>query len=223
MQCNAFPRHPDLTVIAVGAPRKVAFVEETIGLIGVVYSGDMYEFSNWSATHMQWDVRWGNWQMKSTSRNGFEVTLAGVCETEDQGVWRLGPTEKGMKFTVRDAMKASLTVTLKDKKGNTVVDARSAYAQWEVGSQPWEKVEREVDEEGVWMTCVKPLPQPVRAVINLFNRPKNITDGNKRGKRSTVVFRSPISFPCFFDPIYILSYHCFTSSLTSASAREAAV
>lgn len=161
IQCNTFWSVPDLCVVAVGALRKVVSLKETIGLVAVHHEGRMYEFSNWSAISVDWIVRWGKWSISSESRNGFRVKLSG--STDEAGKPVLGPTENGMKFTMRDTMRGHLQVALTNAFGKTIVKAESTNAQLEVGGEPW-------SEE--WVASVPPLKQPLRGIVNYFNKPK---------------------------------------------------
>lgn len=159
MQCNTFWTEPDLCVVALGAIRKVLSFEETVGMIAIHYKGRFYEFANWTCTSLQWAVRWGCWSVASVSRDGFRAQLTGT--TSENGVQILGPTDHGMRFTMRDTMHGHLRVSLIDPSGNTVVETNSTNAQLEIGGEPWGKE---------WMASVPGLKQPLRGIINYFNR-----------------------------------------------------
>lgn len=169
IHCNVFDREADLSLIALGAKRTVVVVEETIGLIAVHHNGKLYEFSNWSAVNLDWNVRWGTWQMSSTSRTGFHVQLKGTAD--DQGTYVLGPTDEGMKFTMRDSMRGRLHLKLCDRDGTVIVDASTSCAQLEIGGEPWDD-----DEDGTWIASVKQMKQPLRGIINMFNGSNVETD-----------------------------------------------
>lgn len=163
VQANAFQRHPDLTVTAVGARRLIVTIEETIGMIAIHYNGLMYEFSNWSCDTLTWNVApWGRWEAFAKSKTGYRATLHAT--SADKPVSVLGPTRDGMAPSILDSPRGLLTVTLTDAAGVVLLDRVSCdVTQVEVGGGPW---------EAPWVAKVRALPQPLRGAINLFNGPK---------------------------------------------------
>lgn len=74
----------------------------------------------------------------------------------------LGPSKRGMVYNVRDNSKGRMTLTLRDADGMAVLEGvETLAAQVEVGGEPWS--ER-------WEASVRPMPQPLRALVNLFHQ-----------------------------------------------------
>lgn len=165
MQANTFQSELDLCVVALGARRTVIVAKETVGLIGIHYNGQLFEFANWSSTQMNWRTTWGDWFIEAKSRNGFSATVSGHCK--DDGMQILGPTDTGMAYTMRDTTQGTLHVRLCDPQGNVVVDDQCDTAQLEIGGDDWDIP---------WEASVNAMSQPLRGVVNRFNQPSVMTD-----------------------------------------------
>lgn len=165
MQANTFRSEQDLCVVGLGARREVVVAEETVGMVAVHFNGELYEFANWSSTHINWRTSWGDWFMEAKTRNGFSVTVTGCCK--DEGMQILGPTATGLAYTMRDTTRGTLRVRMCNPQGKVIVDDQCDTAQLEVGGEYL---------DSVWEESVKPLPQPLRGLVNLFNKPRVITD-----------------------------------------------
>lgn len=110
---------------------------------------------------MEWQVAWGKWEASCSTKEGSLVSC--TAHTTDEGVMVRGPSVNGMQHNVRDAMRGSLALTLRDKNGNLVLDnATCGTAQVEVGGEPW-------NQGQYWSVSVPMVPQPIRAAINLIN------------------------------------------------------
>lgn len=165
IQCNTFNNDIDMCMVGVGAIRKIIMFEETIGMVSIIYNGEMYEFSNWSSTSLTWNVKWGHWHAQAESFNGFSVCVDACVGKDDCGVAVLGPSgQGGMEFMMRDSMSGIVKVVLKNGRGDVIVEAKAENAQVEVGGEGWDGSE---DEE--WIGDVKALRQPIRGLINFFN------------------------------------------------------
>lgn len=162
VQANGFWDVRDLSVLAVGARRRVLTGVETVGMIAIHYNGEMYEFANWSCESLRWEVgKWGSWKAWSVAWTGHVVEI--VAHTEEKPVGVLGPSENGMVFNVQDCARGLLSVTLRDEKGDLVLDNVCCdNAQVEVGGEWTEE----------WEASVSPMPCILRAIVNRFNGPR---------------------------------------------------
>lgn len=160
VQANAFLGRPDLTLTAVGSTRDVIGFEEIVGMIAVHVDGKLYEFANWNCTILSWNVHaWGSWRAEAVSRSGHRIVFE--ASTQERAVEVLGPSRNGMVYNVWDNARGKLIVNLVDGAGNAILDGvRCEIAQVEVGGEAW---------EGKWEASVRPLPQPVRGIVNLLN------------------------------------------------------
>lgn len=138
IQCNAFEAMPDFTLTAVGGLRKVLGWTESVGLVGVHYHGQFYEFVPWNAT-IRWAVQpWGHWHIWAES-DRFTVDVQG--DTTQAPTWVRVPTEQGLIHNCRDTTRGNLVVTLREKAtGNLLVQAHSTLAGLETGGVPWDGV-----------------------------------------------------------------------------------
>lgn len=163
MQCNSFARL-DLSVVAVGAVRRVIVADETVGMVAVHWKGQLFEFAPWTVRALRWAVRWGRWSVNAEARSGHSVVVEGSTKVGDEGLGVLGPTgEGGMKVTMRDSMNGEMRVVLKCPEGEVLVDATACNGQLEIGGEPW--------SEGAWKASVPPMGQPLRGLVNVFNGP----------------------------------------------------
>ena len=137
VQCNAFDDQPDLSVTAVGGVREVLVWKEDVGLIGIHYQGQFYEFIS-TETAFTWAVDpWGYWHLTGKS-DRYQVELTGIAH--DQGAWVRVPTREGLKFLCRDTTHGELRLRLwaQSPQNRLIVDATSQLAGLEVGGGPWE-------------------------------------------------------------------------------------
>ncbi|MEL6856180.1 MAG: tocopherol cyclase family protein, partial [Cyanobacteria bacterium J06607_13] len=76
LQCNAFPEYPGLSITAVGGVRDVLTWQEDVGLIGIHYQGELYEFISYK-TRFAWEVApWGDWQLTAQDYR-YRVVVTG--------------------------------------------------------------------------------------------------------------------------------------------------
>jgi tocopherol cyclase len=133
IQCNAFVDHPDLSLTCGGGIRKVLGLEESVGMVGIHYQGEFYEFTPWTAK-LSWQVlAWGEWQVLAKGAN-FEIELIG--KSSDIGVIVRVPTETGLKLFCRDTTKGDLQVNFWRTKGRSrslIFSAHSQQAGLEIG------------------------------------------------------------------------------------------
>lgn len=134
INCNSFHGKPDLALTAVGARRKVLWWMESVGLVGLHYRGEFYEFVPWNA-RISWQVKpWGEWQMQANNGN-FTIEITG--KTDRSGTWVRVPTQKGLRFGCRDTTKGQLSLQLKNSWGKTLLSVTSDRAGLEIGGAPW--------------------------------------------------------------------------------------
>ncbi len=143
IQCNAFTDQPSLSITAVGGVRELRLLNqpvltEDVGLIGIHYQGQFYEFLSFQSTAFAWEVEpWGYWQMEAKN-DFYRVTLTG--RTTDPGTWVRVPTQGGLKFICRDTTHGKLQVQLWQRSGASetlVLSATSSLAGLETGGSPW--------------------------------------------------------------------------------------
>lgn len=142
IQCNAFDHHPDLTLTAVGGRRRVLTWMESVGMVGLHYQGEFYEFVPWNST-VGWDVQpWGDWHVwAETDRHRVDV----MGTTSHSPTLVRVPTEQGLVFACRDTTRGDLTIELREKVSNTLLlQAHSSLAGLETGG----------DWQGVWRSPV---------------------------------------------------------------------
>lgn len=144
LQCNAFAAMPDLSVTAVGGVRQVLGWRENVGLIGIHYQGQFYEFVS-TEMPLSWQVEpWGSWHMEAKCEapgRRYRVELLGSAS--DQGAWVRVPTREGLQFICRDTTHGHLRLRLWqcDRLGRErlILEAQSDLAGLEVGGGPWEE------------------------------------------------------------------------------------
>ena len=134
LNCNSFENQSELAVTAAGGVREILGWQETVGLIGIHYQGEFYEFAPWNSK-ISWNVApWGNWQVKATS-DRYSVSLIG--STDLNGSYVRTPTAKGLVLNCRDTNRGKLSIELRNKH-KTIVKAESDLAGLEVGGEPWQ-------------------------------------------------------------------------------------
>lgn len=136
LNCNAFDEEPDLALTAGGGQRGVLWWQEEVALVGIHYRGEFYEFVPWNA-QVSWSVDpWGRWQMQAQSLT-HTVELLGT--TPEPGTPLRAPTENGLQVCCRDTMQGELRLRLRDRAGQTLLEATSSLCGLEVGGgQPWQ-------------------------------------------------------------------------------------
>jgi tocopherol cyclase len=92
VNCNSFDETVGLAITAGGGRRKVLWMTEEVGLVGIHYRDRFYEFVPWNS-QMSWQIQpWGEWRIQA-SNSEFRVELIGT--TELPGTMVNTPTEKG--------------------------------------------------------------------------------------------------------------------------------
>jgi len=140
IQCNAFENCSDLALTAVGGRRKVLSWSESVGMIGIHYQGQFYEFVPWNSS-VGWEVNpWGYWHIWAEN-DRFTASVTGT--TTLAPAWVRVPTEQGLIFNCRDTTKGDLVVELRSKlTGTLILQATSSLAGLETGGAPWDDVWR---------------------------------------------------------------------------------
>jgi tocopherol cyclase len=146
IQCNAFADFPGLSITAAVGIREVLVFKEDVGLIGLHYDGQYYEFFS-TKTTFTWQVSpWGRWQVSACS-DRYRILLTG--QAVDEGAWVRVPTQSGLQFLCRDTTRGRLRVQLWDclmgdslgrgeQADSLILDATSTLAGLEVGGGPWQ-------------------------------------------------------------------------------------
>ncbi len=137
VNCNAFDDEPDLALTAGGGRRAVLWWMEEVAMVGIHHQGTFYEFVPWNST-VHWRVYpWGTWQM--WAKNGdYSVELVAVGDRP--GTPLRAPTLDGMVFCCRDTMHGTLSLTLRHRRGDVILNATSSLCGLEVGGSYWENV-----------------------------------------------------------------------------------
>ncbi|WP_036485872.1 tocopherol cyclase family protein [Myxosarcina sp. GI1] len=136
INCNSFNNTNDLAVTAVGGIRDVLWWQEEVGLIGIHYQGQFYEFAPGNS-QISWQVQpWGKWQIQTSNRD-YQINLTGT--TNLPGTFVRVPTAKGLVFNCRDTTKGKLTLELRSRYGKTIVMANSNLAGLEIGGSSWDE------------------------------------------------------------------------------------
>lgn len=135
LQCNAFASEPSLSVVSAAGIREVLMWKENVGLIGIHYQGQFYEFLSFK-TAFTWRVEpWGYWRLSARSHR-HKVVLTGIAK--DEGTYVRVPTREGMQFLCRDTTHGELRVQLWEVESDRlIVDSVSSLAGLEVGGGPW--------------------------------------------------------------------------------------
>ena len=138
IQCNAFAAAPSLSLTAVGGIRDVLSWQEKVGLIGIHFSGEFYEFVS-TKTTLSWRVEpWGEWRM---SAQDYRYRVEIVGHAPDKGAWVRVPTREGLQWLCRDTTHGHLQVRLWSVVTHQLlVDESSDLAGLEVGGAPWNEV-----------------------------------------------------------------------------------
>jgi len=132
LQGNDFPDHPSLSVTAAAGERLVLGQREEVGLIGIHWRDQFYEFAPWNG-EIQWQVSpWGRWDLWATNGN-FWVTLQG--KTDAAGTWVHTPTAQGLQLNCRDTTQGILHLKMGHHYHGLMVDAQTVTAGLEVGGQ----------------------------------------------------------------------------------------
>lgn len=136
IQCNAFADAPGLSITAAGGVRDVLAWKENVGLIGIHYQGQFYEFLSMK-TAFTWTVDpWGTWRL-SAQNYRYRVQLTGIAK--DKGARVRVPTLEGMQWQCRDTTHGRLHMQLWHLQDDLpIIDATSELAGLEVGGGPWE-------------------------------------------------------------------------------------
>jgi tocopherol cyclase len=136
INCNSFIDEPDLALTAGGGRRKVLWWLESVALICLHYRGKFYEFVPWNS-QVSWQIQpWGRWEMQGENEQ-FVVKLIGT--TERQGTLVRVPTERGLSFCCRDTLQGKLILELRERQGNTILQAESHLGGLEIGGSPWQE------------------------------------------------------------------------------------
>jgi tocopherol cyclase len=142
LNCNSFTEETDLSLTAGGGKRKVLGILEEVGMIGLHYRGQFYEFVPWNS-QVSWQVQpWGRWEMQAINEH-FKVQLIGT--TDLAGIALRAPTEQGLVFCCRDTMKGFLSLDLQTRQGNCIVKASSSVCGLEIGGNSWQNAWRSHD------------------------------------------------------------------------------
>ena len=132
INCNSFEDTMGLAITAGGGKRKVLWMDEEVGMVGIHYFGKFYEFVPWNS-QIDWQVQpWGEWRVQA-SNGDFRVELTGT--TDLVGTMVQTPTEQGLSITCRDTLKGNLTLNLCTSSGEQIVQATSLLAGLEVGGE----------------------------------------------------------------------------------------
>jgi tocopherol cyclase len=130
VQANDFEACPSLSVTAAAGERLVLTHRETVGLVGVHWQGQFYEFAPWTG-EVRWQVgQWGRWDVWAASNN-FWVELQG--STDQPGTWVHTPTAQGLQLNCRDTTQGTLRLRLGHHYYGLMVEAQTTTAGLEVG------------------------------------------------------------------------------------------
>lgn len=135
LQGNSFLGEPDLALTAAGGRRKVLGRPESVAMVGLHHRGQFYEFVPWNS-EVYWLVKpWGYWHLWAMN-DRYQVQLTG--ETTRPPTPVRAPTEEGMVFCCQDTLHGSLSLELRQRSGNLILQASTDLAGLEVGGGPWE-------------------------------------------------------------------------------------
>ncbi|MGB7484550.1 MAG: tocopherol cyclase family protein [Phormidesmis sp.] len=140
LQCNAFADAPDLSITAVGGVRDVLTWQEDVGLIGIHYQGEFYEFLS-TTSSFSWTVSpWGHWHL---SANNYRYRIEITGRAVDEGAWVRVPTHEGLRWLCRDTTHGEMQLRLWQRAGRNeetvILAATSQLAGLEVGGGPWDE------------------------------------------------------------------------------------
>lgn len=138
LQCNAFSAAPSLSITAVGGIRDVLSWQENVGMIGIHYEGQFYEFVS-TKTTLTWQVApWGDWHMTAQD---YQYRVEIVGHATDKGALVRVPTLEGLQWLCRDTTHGKLQVKLWCVRSHRLmIDTSSELAGLEVGGGPWDEV-----------------------------------------------------------------------------------
>ncbi|MGL5032280.1 MAG: tocopherol cyclase family protein [Microcystaceae cyanobacterium] len=132
LNCHAFEQVSDLTVTAVGGIRKILGFKEEVGMVGIHYQNQFYEFAPWNSK-LSWQIAsWGEWKIQARNQH-FEVELIG--KTSLPGTLLRAPTQTGLEICCRETLRGQLFLTLRNRRGEIIIDAYSNFAGLEVGGR----------------------------------------------------------------------------------------
>lgn len=136
LNCNSFNNQPDLALTAGGGRRGVLWWLESVAMVGIHYQGQFYEFVPWNS-QINWQIQpWGRWQMQARNQD-YQVELTGT--TELPGSPLRAPTETGLIFCCRDTMQGYLSLELRSRGGEIILQATSDVCGLEIGGDPWDE------------------------------------------------------------------------------------
>ena len=137
LQCNAFDQQPEISLTAAGGHRQILGWTETVGMVGLHYQGQFYEFVPWNAM-VSWHVSpWGDWHIKA-ERSDYVLELHGT--TAHPGVGLRAPTEQGVMYCCRHTAQGQVSFSLWRKftgRLSLILQATSQQAALEIGGSPW--------------------------------------------------------------------------------------
>lgn len=134
INCNCFDGEADLALTAGGGRRSVLWWIESVALVGIHHRGQFYEFVPWNG-EVHWEIHpWGQWRMWAKTAQ-YEVEL--TATSDRPGTVLRAPTLDGMVPACRDTMQGHLRLRLRDRHGNTILDATSDLCGLEVGGEYW--------------------------------------------------------------------------------------
>lgn len=134
VNCNAFDGDSELAITAGGGRREVLWWTEEVAMIGIHHRGTFYEFVPWNS-EVRWLIHpWGSWKLWAT-RDDYTVELSATCDRP--GTPLRAPTRDGLVFCCRDTMHGRLTLTLRDRQGQIIVNDSSELCGLEVGGHHW--------------------------------------------------------------------------------------
>ncbi|HIK44807.1 MAG TPA: tocopherol cyclase family protein [Leptolyngbyaceae cyanobacterium M65_K2018_010] len=137
LHCNAFAEFTDLALTAGGGRRRVLTWMEEVGMVGVHFQGQFYEFVPWNAA-LSWHIEpWGYWFVQA-ERPDYVVELLGTTPGPYTAVRT--PTHQGLQFSCYDTTQGQIQLKLWRRQKHTlslVVAATSHQGGLEVGGGPW--------------------------------------------------------------------------------------
>jgi tocopherol cyclase len=136
INCNSFDETVGLAITAGGGRRKVLWMTEEVGLVGIHYRDKFYEFVPWNS-QISWQIQpWGEWQIQAYNRD-FCVELRGT--TDLMGTMVSTPTAEGMVSCCRDTLHGLLSIDLRTNRGDRIIKVSSNLAGLEVGGNGWDR------------------------------------------------------------------------------------
>jgi len=143
LQCNAFTAMPGLSITTAGGIRDVLSWQEKVGIVGIHYQDQFYEFVS-TKSPLSWRVEpWGEWRISAQT---YQYRVEVVGRALDESAWVRVPTRAGLQWLCRDTTHGQLQVklwALGDGSAGSerlIIDASSELAGLEVGGGPWDEV-----------------------------------------------------------------------------------